>query len=192
MVCLCVFGSAHKAHTSPERLLSTMSDNGHNDHTDNPGALTPPSTYASPMAEMSEPGSPETLAMGDLPPPRRSKTAPPLPPVEDLSSTNPSPTLSNDDSVVMQDQAPVEDPLALRRTTSAMSAGSSSSRTSREKKRLRFTPVANEQGLEMHSLAGDLDDAEEGGRRLVKGKGVARDQADYLKSDPGTPNLSET
>jgi hypothetical protein len=51
----------------------------------------------------------------------------------------------------------------------------------------------NEQGLEMHSLAGDLHDAEKGhGRRLVKGKGVARDQADYLKSDPGTPNLSET
>jgi hypothetical protein len=74
-----------------------------------------------------------------------------------------------------------------------MSAGSSSSRGSREKKRLRFTPVANEQGIEMNSLAGNLDDAEEGhGRRLVKGKGVARDQVDYLKSDPGTPNLSET
>jgi hypothetical protein len=93
----------------------------------------------------------------------------------------------------MQNQPPTEDPLALRRTTSAMSAGSSSSRGSREKKRLRFTPVANEQGIEMKSLAGNLDDAEEGhGRRLVKGKGVARDQVDYLKSDPGTPNLSET
>jgi hypothetical protein len=93
----------------------------------------------------------------------------------------------------MQNQPPTDDPLALRRTTSAMSAGSSSSRGSREKKRLRFTPVANEQGLEMNSLAGNMDDAEEGhGRRLVKGKGVARDQVDYLKSDPGTPNLSET
>jgi len=74
-----------------------------------------------------------------------------------------------------------------------MSSGSGSSRTGREKKRLRFTPVAKENGLELDLLADDLNDAEEGsGRRLVKGKGVARDQVDYLKSDPGTPNLSET
>jgi hypothetical protein len=170
-----------------------MSDKGHNDHTDNPGTTTPPSAYASPMAEYSEPSSPGSPVKVDLSPPQRSRTAPPLPPAEDLSSSNPSPTLSNEDSVTMQNQPSTDDPLALRRTTSAMSAGSSSSRGSREKKRLRFTPVANEQGLEMNSLAGNLDDAEEGhGRRLVKGKGVARDQVDYLKSDPGTPNLSET
>jgi hypothetical protein len=74
-----------------------------------------------------------------------------------------------------------------------MSAGSSSSRTSKEKKRLRFTPVANgTDGLEMGLLANDHGDAEEGtGKRHVKGKSVARDQADYL-SAPGTPNLSET
>jgi len=170
-----------------------MSDKGHNDHTDNPGTTTPLSAYASPMAEYSEPSSPGSPVKVDLSPPQRSRTAPPLPPVEELSLNNPSPTLSNDDTGSMQNQPSTEDPLALRRTTSAMSAGSSSSRGSREKKRLRFTPVANEQGIEMNSLAGNLDDAEGGqGRRLVKGKGVARDQADYLKSDPGTPNLSET
>lgn len=37
---------------------------------------------------------------------------------------------------------------------------------------------------------GDLEDGL--GRRSIKGKGVPRDQVDYLKSDPGTPNLSET
>lgn len=39
----------------------------------------------------------------------------------------------------------------------------------------------------------DSYDLEDGlGRRSIKGKGVPRDQMDYLKSDPGTPNLSET
>ena len=170
-----------------------MSDKGQSDLEGNRGISSPPSHYASPMVEFSEPGSPISPALPDLPPPQRSKTAPPLPPPEEASSADTSPTLSTDDASTFQDQAPVEDALALRRTTSAMSAGSSSSRTSKEKKRLRFTPVANENALEMNLMAGDLGDAEEGhGRRLVKGKGVAKDQADYLKSDPGTPNLSET
>jgi len=170
-----------------------MSDKGQIDHTDNPGTSTPPSAYASPLAEYSEPSSPGSPVKVDVSPPQRSRTAPPLPPAGDLTSDNPSPTLSNDDTATVQSQVPMEDPLALRRTTSAMSAGSSSSRGSREKKRLRFTPVASEEGVGMHSLAGDLDNAEEGhGRRLAKGKGIARDQADYLKSDPGTPNLLET
>jgi hypothetical protein len=150
------------------------------------------------MAEPTESGFPVSPSMPGLPPPPRSKTAPPLPPPERQKqrsplSTNPTSPIAKDDAHATPDQQSAEDPLALRRTTSAMSSGSSSSRTNREKKRLRFTPVAQENGLELDLLASDLDDAEEGtGRRLVKGKGVARDQADYLKSDPGTPNLSET
>jgi hypothetical protein len=170
-----------------------MSDKGEETE-DKSGMSTPASQYSSPMAEPTASGSPVSPSMPGLPPPPRSKTAPPLPPPEGFpSSTNPSSPIGKHNAHVTPDQAPAEDPLALRRTTSAMSSGSSSSRTNREKKRLRFTPVAQENGLELDLLASDLDDAEEGtGRRLVKGKGVARDQADYLKSDPGTPNLSET
>lgn len=44
--------------------------------------------------------------------------------------------------------------------------------------------------MEVLSDGHDLEDGL--GRRRYKGKGVSRDQADYLKSDPGTPNLVET
>ena len=88
---------------------------------------------------------------------------------------------------------------ALRRTSSSLSANSTPG--SREKKRLRFTPVpvsqaeAGPSGLgidvgEVFFPGGSVVHAEEGRGRGRKG--VPRDQADYLRSDPGTPNLSET
>lgn len=171
-----------------------MSDEGQG----NSGISTPISHYSSPMMESAEGDRPVSPSIPHLSPPTRSKTAPPLPPPEHHEHHSPpTANLSSprdiDDAHTVPYQPLPEDPLALRRTTSAMSSGSSSSRTNREKKRLRFTPVAKENGLELDLMADDLNDAEEGsGRRLVKGKGVARDQADYLKSDPGTPNLSET
>src|SRR5438105_3273256 len=103
-----------------------MSDKGQSDHAANPGTSTPPSAYASPLAEYSEPSSPGSPVKVDLSPPQRSRTAPPLPPAGELTSNNTSPTLSNDNPATVENQVPMEDPLALRRTTSAMSAGSSS------------------------------------------------------------------
>jgi hypothetical protein len=148
---------------------------------------SPPSHYASPLLESSSPPSPPS-PIDSLPNPSRSKTAPPLPPPEhgadNLTHSPPTPSEEPSEALI--------DSLALHRTTSALSSGSSSSRTTREKKRLRFTPVPRAGDLNGNGDY-ELEDAEEGmGRRIVKGKGVARDQADYLKSDPGTPNLSET
>lgn len=95
-------------------------------------------------------------------------------------------------------------PPAMRRTSSSLSAGSSSGPGSRDKKRLRFTPLvrsnaeAGPSGTHSEDdviFPGDsYDQAEEGrmGRRRVRGKGVPKDQAGYLMSEPGTPNLQET
>lgn len=126
-------------------------------------------------------------------PPQRSKTAPPLPPPDDVERET-AVGGDNTTSLSVLEPSPV-----LRRTASALSTGSSSGQTAREKKRLRFTPMSNGTGssseddsTQMEYL-GDANDLEDGlGRRRMKGKGVPRDQADYLKSDPGTPNLSET
>lgn len=184
----------HKARSNPIRAARTslaMSDAEDTRSASPAMTSSPPSHYASPLPGSSTPTSPISPSV-PLPNPPRSKTAPPLPPPEDGSASPfDSPPTPGASTV---GEAPVSptDPLALRRTSSALSSGSSSSRTTREKKRLRFTPVAN--GEHNGGASGyDLEDMEEGmGRRTIKGKGVARDQADYLKSDPGTPNLSET
>lgn len=98
---------------------------------------------------------------------------------------------------------------ALRRSSSHLSTGSSGSASGsggKEKKRLRFTPIINSSdgvprrgardGYVSDGTSSASDDeyhsVEEG--RSHRGAGirsVPKDQA-YLKSDPGTPNLSET
>jgi hypothetical protein len=90
-------------------------------------------------------------------------------------------------------------PSALRRSNSSTSSGSTAevpASKEKEKKRLRFTAIHDH-----HSALGlDTGDRkefyypgtpslmEEGGIR----RGLPKDQADYLKSDPGTPNIQET
>ncbi|WWC88699.1 uncharacterized protein L201_003612 [Kwoniella dendrophila CBS 6074] len=75
----------------------------------------------------------------------------------------------------------------LRRTHSSLSNGSSGGHN-REKKKLRFTAISpnynQNRGLDLEQ--GQLSNSTTGT------KGIPRDQVDYLMSDPGTPNLSET
>ena len=130
----------------------------------------------------------------DVPPPQRSKTAPPPPP-EPVNEDSPPAPEAPDSAAIGISTFP-DSGTALRRTSSALSTGSSSGQTAREKKRLRFTPMVSGSAGSAEDGDGayiDPQDLEDGlGRRSIKGKGVPRDQVDYLKSDPGTPNLSET
>lgn len=105
---------------------------------------------------------------------------------------------------------------ALRRTSSCLSGGSAGGSnhgaSSREKKRLRFTPVVDseefgrsgardresgngsETGSEEEWERGSIYDAEEAGEDGQggdKGNGKWRGY-DHMKSDPGTPSLAET
>ena len=120
-----------------------------------------------------------------IPPPRTAATpaANAFPPAPDSPS---------------QQNTPQHQPSALRRSSSSLSSGSVPG--SREKKRLRFTPVtAAAAELDSSGLGEDVDDvffrgaslehAEEGRGRGRKG--MPRDQ-DWLRSDPGTPNILET
>lgn len=154
---------------------------------------TPPSQYGSSSPGISSPSSIESPERADVPPPQRSKTAPPPP--GPIDEGHPSPP--EQQTGIMPGILNFPDPgTALRRTSSALSTGSSSGQTAREKKRLRFTPMASRSAgspEDEHESSFESQDLEDGlGRRSIKGKGVPRDQIDYLKSDPGTPNLSET
>ncbi|WWC70734.1 uncharacterized protein I206_104685 [Kwoniella pini CBS 10737] len=90
----------------------------------------------------------------------------------------------------------------LRRTPSTLSTGptGSTNGNSREKKRLRFTSLdhsPSQYAGPSRSAAGDIifpgRSLEEGSPIQSKGtRGIPKDQVDYLRSDPGTPNLSET
>ncbi|ODO10135.1 hypothetical protein I350_02363 [Cryptococcus amylolentus CBS 6273] len=156
------------------------------------------------------------------PPAPRSKTAPPplsspliIPSDDVLVSpaallTSSPPSSSNSSSSSSQNSSPPRSSI-LRRTVSALPAstqiGSSSSNSSasgREKKILRFTQVrvastvvsGKGKGKETHE-----EDEERfmfPGKELEEGlymrgkKCVPRDQRDYLKTEPGTPNFSET
>ena len=89
---------------------------------------------------------------------------------------------------------PASHPSALRRTLSSSSNEGPTS--SKEKRRLRFTPLIGSSsgglglsGTEDFVYPGGPSDMEEG--RITKGS-VPKDQADYLVSIPGTPNISET
>lgn len=146
-------------------------------------------------------------------PPHRSKTAPlppkepePFPSTEDTSPLPPTtPSYSSPQTVpstppILSSLTSAGPPLsqlpqpALRRTSSNISSGSG---PSREKKRLRFTQIPAS-GEQRSGEGSDEDavffpgsresDAEEGraGKRRIP-----RDQ-EYLRSDPGTPNLIET
>nr|XP_031864219.1 uncharacterized protein CI109_000131 [Kwoniella shandongensis]KAA5531291.1 hypothetical protein CI109_000131 [Kwoniella shandongensis] len=130
----------------------------------------------------------------------RSKTAPPpldalnleLPPNEpstppQRSNHRPSASLQIDTSTALQTFTDENSPAqasCLRRTASSLSAGSI-----REKKKLRFTPLSSAAAGPSHSPPISSKALEEG---LVGKRGIPRDQVDYLRSDPGTPNLSET
>lgn len=190
----------HHHHSLPPSCLAicVMSDANHRASAAQDGLSTPTSQYASPDTRSSASSSPQSSEGNGPPDPQRSKTAPLLQP------PNVDTVISNDielrpTSPILAEMRNPEHQPALRRTSSALSTGSSSGQTAREKKRLRFTPVAQEdrrdydhESNRMEYLM-DAHDLEDGlGRRTVKGKGVPRDQASYLRSDPGTPNLSET
>jgi len=176
-----------------------------------PNLESPISTDSSSLP--SPPQSPHTTPL------HRSKTAPPpLPPpnpavpptreAEDGPLTSIPPPRAAAISIAIDASVPpsapsskpvtpVHQPSALRRISSSLS--NDSVPTSRERKRLRFTPFTNAEagpsGLDVD--VGDvffpgasLDQAEEG--RSRGRKGIPRDQVDWLRSDPGTPNLQET
>ncbi|WRT67803.1 uncharacterized protein IL334_004777 [Kwoniella shivajii] len=170
--------------SSPPNLLSSL---------DLIPGLNSPVTVGSPQS--STPSSPP-LPNHHL----RSKTAPPSTSRPHILPAN----ISNDDSSEHDSPSPPSStessPTAnhtscLRRTTSSLSAGSNGN--GREKKRLRFTSLSQPQAGPSRS-AGHVVFP---GRSLEEGrlngdpsgtKGIPRDQVDYLMSDPGTPNLSET
>ena len=142
--------------------------------------------------------------------PHRSETAPP-PLARPMSDHSPTPTVPPPQPTPLGQNelsppssgavTPSAYPSALRRTPSSLSSGEGSTPGSREKKRLRFTPLpeAGPSSLGLTDRDGDVFHPDASTSRLEEGmgvvrgrKGVPRDQAYYLRSDPGTPNLSET
>lgn len=151
-------------------------------------------------------------------PPHRSKTAPPpglaadldvsldddlstdespYPSVPPPRSTSPSAVNTSLPPTSSGPSTPLMMPSALRRSNSSTSSGSAAEPpSSKEKKRLRFTAIHDQQS----ALGLDTGDREEfyypGAPSLMEEgrirKAVPKDQADYLKSDPGTPNIQET
>ncbi|WVQ73232.1 hypothetical protein IAR50_002798 [Cryptococcus sp. DSM 104548] len=156
------------------------------------------------------------------PPAARSKTAPPpissprLAPSDDvlvspaalLRASSPA-SSSSSSSPSSSSNSPPRSSI-LRRTVSALptpsqtgSGLSNKSASGREKKILRFTQVRVDSTL-IEGKGKERQTHEESemlmfpGKELEEGlfmrgkKGIPRDQRDYLKSDPGTPNFSET
>ncbi|WVQ96654.1 hypothetical protein IAU59_003760 [Kwoniella sp. CBS 9459] len=140
---------------------------------------------------------------------QRSKTAPP-PTVATSPSTSPSRHVAPGKSIgtpnndtydtSSSDTSPPQVSSCLRRTSSSLSTGSHASASShghRQKKRLRFTPLSPANAEPGPSTSKRGGNAAFPGRAVEEGqytgtKGIPRDQVDYLMSDPGTPNLSET
>lgn len=91
---------------------------------------------------------------------------------------------------------PATYPSALRCVDSLGSTGSAPNFKEKDKKRLRFTALEAGQGAlrlsgtEDYYYPGTPSMMEEG--RSKGKKGIPRDQAEYLSSVPGTPNISET
>ncbi|KAK8858599.1 hypothetical protein IAR55_002828 [Kwoniella newhampshirensis] len=79
----------------------------------------------------------------------------------------------------------------LRRTVSSLSAGSHSGSV-RDKKRLRFTPLSNAEAGPSKGAGNIVFPGKALEEGLVGKRGIPKDQVDYLRSEPGTPNLSET
>ncbi|WVF69152.1 hypothetical protein IAT40_003927 [Kwoniella sp. CBS 6097] len=142
---------------------------------------------------------------------QRSKTAPP-PQLASSPSSSTSPLRSNvplkvhetpNNRISYPPSSTESSPAhasCLRRTSSSLSTGSSrgsaNSHEHRSKKRLRFTPLSSANNAEPgpSRRAGEVVFP---GRALEDGqytgtRGIPKDQVDYLMSDPGTPNLSET
>ncbi|ORY24308.1 hypothetical protein BCR39DRAFT_547390 [Naematelia encephala] len=138
----------------------------------------------------------------------RSKTAPPplsssnlvaqplassIPPSLDSSPEQPASATFSSLNTSHSESTPIQ-PSALRRTSSTLSHSSNG----KDRKKLRFTPltaaVAGPSGTshegDVFFPGHDLNSVEEGRGRGHKG--IPKDQADYLRSDPGTPNLLET
>ncbi|WWD04851.1 hypothetical protein V865_002922 [Kwoniella europaea PYCC6329] len=115
-------------------------------------------------------------------------------PIIDTNSPHHSPPLASSSTETSPNHAS-----CLRRTPSSLSTGSSNGH-GREKKRLRFTSLSHTHAgpskSASTSTAGDVifpgRAMEEGQYTPKSTKGIPRDQVDYLMSDPGTPNLSET
>ena len=149
--------------------------------------------------------SPDTSPSPSPSLPHRSKTAPPpLPPPEEPQPPSPSvppPATASPQTYEPRPLSsapssghvtPIMAPSALRRTNSNVSSEGSGSK---DKKRLRFTPLHEDRGAlgltgtEDYYYPGTPSSMEEG----RKGKrGVPKDQTDYLSSVPGTPNIQET
>ncbi|WVQ83089.1 hypothetical protein IAT38_005227 [Cryptococcus sp. DSM 104549] len=169
-----------------------------------PSVDSPLSTAPTTPDEGNSPPSPATDGLS------RSRTAPPPRTPATGITTPPTPTfpatLSRDDSHILpssthrhahgretsparasdSDDSPPRGS-CLRRTASTLSAGSSGHGHSGHKKVLRFTQVTTSSTVDERLLFP--------GKALEEGlmrKGVPRDQMDYLRSDPGTPNFQET
>ncbi|KAK4685278.1 hypothetical protein P7C73_g4880, partial [Tremellales sp. Uapishka_1] len=120
--------------------------------------------------------------------PHRSKTAPALGPQIQLALSATQSPLTSPASIPADESTSSSSSTnhsptrhtSLRRTSSSLSAG-------KEKKRLRFTPLTAADEVFPGNNYRYAEEGKGGG-----GKGVPRDQAGYLKSDPGTPNLLET
>jgi hypothetical protein len=117
-------------------------------------------------------------------------------PAEAVGGTPPFTELDSSHTEIRSvDKSPPQVASSIRRSSSTLSSGSSG-HGSRDRKRLRFTPLPNAQAgpstistVDVFFPGDSLSRVEEGRR----GKNNARrDQEDYLKSDPGTPNLQET
>ncbi|RXK37633.1 hypothetical protein M231_05109 [Tremella mesenterica] len=130
------------------------------------------------------------------------------------SSNSDSPSLQGSPNDTSSDNSPILDSSpekphkrpptsAMRRTSSSLSSDSTSKdkERDREKKRLRFTAIETSDNV--LGISGDKGLVKspgemEEGRKLDDGmrgggwRGVPKDQRDYLRSDPGTPNLVET
>ncbi|OCF43564.1 hypothetical protein I317_02582 [Kwoniella heveanensis CBS 569] len=170
--------------------------------------LNSPASIVSP-----QPSAPSSPPMANQPFHQRSKTAPP--PIASSPSSSPmrapagisrpheTPTHSNSTNHPSSNDSSPAHASCLRCTSSSLSTGSHGSASShehRQKKRLRFTPLSSTSADSVpgpSSKRGATGGTLFPGRALEDGqhtgtKGIPRDQVDYLMSDPGTPNLSET
>jgi hypothetical protein len=192
----------------------------HRSKTAPPPGPPPPPDFSSPVHAPLISSDASWATRGDaaptVPPPRTS----PLPTTTASTSTSTSVSTSASRPHV---SPPKHNPSAIRRSSSSLSSSSNPAGGSREKKRLRFTPVHRHDEPESSSAPPSNENSDEdvffpgqgyslaergewrghghghghgGEHERGKGrsgtKGIPRDQVDYLRSDPGTPNISET
>jgi hypothetical protein len=195
----------------------------HRSKTAPPPGPPPPPDFPSPVHAPLISSDASSPTQGDaaptVPPPRTGALA------ANTASTSVSTSTSTPASASRPQVSPKHNPSALRRSSSSLSSSSNpGTGGSREKKRLRFTPVhhgepesssaapSNEnsdedvffpgQGYSLaergewrghgHGHGRGHGGEYEGGKCRSGTRGIPRDQVDYLRSDPGTPNISET